>query len=338
MKRHRFIAAGLVVLAALLFTNTAQAGWWDDMDSAKPVELSEVVRHPHAYKGKEIVFECVFHKVTTFYNPYYTRFVPSQYVNFSVWTPEAKLWDKDDYVDSVPFLFIERDHDDRDELVATKRFTRLKCSGWVQNAFKNMPWIEIRHFEVVDDSLTKDALKEIILGDRAMSKGKLALATAHLGNAADMDLPDDVMAEVEKKRGQVWHQQGYLKLAAKSYERALDLKPGDKEAEKLLAQLIKNPDRPPSATVEVTPVDPKRYETEPEALPVPEEPMTEEPAVEEPAVEEPVVEEPAIEEPAVEEPAVEEPAIEEPVVEEPAVEEPVVEEPAVEEPAVEEPA
>ena len=85
--------------------------------AAKPVELEDVIAHPHTYRGKEIVFECVFHKVSTFYNPYFTRFVPSQYVNFSVWAGGAKLWEKDDYLSSHPFLFLAKDHDMYGELL-----------------------------------------------------------------------------------------------------------------------------------------------------------------------------------------------------------------------------
>jgi len=337
MNRQRFLTWVLVGLVGLAFAPSVDAGWWDDLSDAKPVKLEDLIKDPHGWKGKEVTFVCVFHKVSTIFNPYYTRFVPSEYVNFSAWPLSKKLWVKEDYLGSHKFLFLEKDHKHYDELMKLTKFTRLKLTGYVQSTFKESPWIEVRRIEVLSGAITKAALKEIILGDRAAAREDWDAAMAHYNRAAAMDLPEEVLASVSKKRASTYHNMGQTENARVALQPALEYDPKDEEAAALLADIRKGVEPPAlkpakleSTEEDVTAksVDPEKYTEEPKALPVPEA----QPAVEEPGTVE------AAEQPDGTQPPVEdEPAVETPVVEEPAVEQPVVEEPVVEEPAKAEP-
>ena len=102
--------AAIAIVGVLLLSGTALGGWWDDVGDAETVKLEDVIESPRAYKGKEITFTCTFHRVSKIFNPYYTRFVPENYLNFAVWSNSSRLWKKEDYSQSFSFMFLEKGH------------------------------------------------------------------------------------------------------------------------------------------------------------------------------------------------------------------------------------
>ena len=252
----------IAVLAVVIFTGTASAGWWDGIGDAKTIDLQDVIDSPRKWKGKEVVFECFFHEVTDFYNPYYTRFLPAQYVNFSVWPVGARLWNKDEFAHSFHFLFIEKDHKRFGHLVGMKRFAHLKLRGYVQNTFKNVPWIEIRAVELIETGFSRDTLREIILGDRAADREQWDIALAHYNRAATASLPREVLSGVENKRGQAYEGLGQKEAATAAYARALKL-----DHDGFRSATVQ--DMPGEAMAEARPVDEGRYPPKPMAMPAP---------------------------------------------------------------------
>jgi tetratricopeptide (TPR) repeat protein len=279
------------LFVVVTLTGTVQAGWWDGVGDAETIDLRDVIESPRKWKGKEIVFECYFHEVSDFYNPYYTRFLPAQYVNFSAWPAGARLWNKEEYSHSFHFLFLEKDHKKFSHLVGTKKFAHLRIRGYVQNTFKNVPWIECRAIEVLEDGFSRDSLREVILGDRAADREQWALALEHYGRAAAASLPEEVMAGLEKKRGQAYEGQGNYEAAMAAYASAQKMDRKDEEVEALLAAVAERLGRPvptldmPKAMpegekkvmVEARPLDEGRYPPAPMALPAPQETPAEQP-------------------------------------------------------------
>ena len=271
------------LFVVVTFTGTASAGWWDGVGDAQTLDLKDVIESPRKWKGKEIVFDCYFHETTDFYNPYYTRFLPAQYVNFSVWPAGTRLWNKEEYSHSFHFLFIEKDHKRFGHLVGMKKFTHLRLRGYVQNTFKNVPWIEVRAVKVLEDSITRDSLREIILGDRAADREQWDVALEHYGRAAAALLPKEVLAGIEKKRGQAYEGQGELESAMAAYAMARQLGYDDDEIYDLQAAVAARLGRPAPARnvpagqsngedevmVKARPVDENRYPPTPKAMPAP---------------------------------------------------------------------
>ncbi|MEN8151750.1 MAG: hypothetical protein ABFS86_18180, partial [Planctomycetota bacterium] len=208
MNRQRFLTWTLAGMLLLILAPAAQAGWWDSLSDAKKVKLEELIKDPHGWKGKQVSFVCTFHKVSTIFNPYYTRFVPDEYVNFAVWPLSRKLWIKEQYLETHKFLFMEKDHNQYRKLMGLEKFTRVQVYGFVQSSFKGVPWIEVRGIRVLSGGITKDALKCIILGDRAAARKNYQAAMGQYDKAAGMSLPEEVLASVSKKRATTLHRLG----------------------------------------------------------------------------------------------------------------------------------
>lgn len=270
MTTRRFMAAGLTAALLVVLTGSASAGWWDKAADATPVDLQKVMSSPEAYKGKEITFDCVFHEVSKFFNPYYTRFTPSEYVNFSVWPASSRLWREADYMGSHPFLFIERGNKDLNRILGTKKFARLRLTGYVQNTFKNTPWIEVRFVEVLPGGITTDSLREIVLGDEAADAGRYDEALAHFEAALAQPLASDVVADLELKRGKSYLALGQREAASAALARGLEQDPDNEGLQDLAAEMSgRKAPRAEEAPAIAKPVDPTRYEETPKAIPAP---------------------------------------------------------------------
>jgi len=261
-------------LGVLLLTGSAFAGWWDDVGDAQQVDLEDLIKNPRAWKGKEVTFDCVFHQVSEFYNPYYTRFTSSQYVNFSVWSARQQIWKQEEFVNSHKFCFLEKDNKAFPVVGEVRKFSKLRITGYVQSSFKGIPWIEVRFVEVLDNSLSRDSLRQIILADRAVDAENYDTALKHYASALSMELPTEVVASVERKQGQVYEDLGQDTLARASYHRSLELDPKAEEANDLLAgldaQALPASERPAKPLKgEPRAVDPERYAPVPKAIPAP---------------------------------------------------------------------
>lgn len=270
MTTRRFMAAGLTAALLVTLTGSASAGWWEKAADATPVDLQKVMSSPEAYKGKEITFDCVFHEVSKFFNPYYTRFTPAEYVNFSAWPASSKLWREADYMGSHPFLFVERGNGDLNKILATKKYARLRLTGYVQNTFKNQAWIEVRFVEVLSGGLTSSSLREIVLGDEAAEKGRYDDALAHFESALGQPLSSDVVADLELKRGKSYLALGQREAASAALARGLSVDPDNEGIQDMMAEMSgKRAPRAEEAPAIAKPVDPTRYEEAPKAIPAP---------------------------------------------------------------------
>jgi hypothetical protein len=120
---RRWVAA--IVLAAAPLA-TASAGWWDDLDKGEPVRLRDLAAQPDRWQGKVVTFACIYHGFDSVYQPYFTSFNAEKWLNATAWYDGAALWEKDAFVDEdFPFLYLERTHPQRDEMLRLEAFTRI---------------------------------------------------------------------------------------------------------------------------------------------------------------------------------------------------------------------
>src|SRR5690606_17484619 len=125
----------------------AHAGWWDDLDKGEQVKLSDLVAEPTRWQGKVVTFACIHHEPADIYSPYFTSFTPDKYFNFTAWLDGSPLWELDAFQrDDFPYLYLRREHPQRDELFRVEPYTRIEYTGRVRDVYRQRPWIEILAF------------------------------------------------------------------------------------------------------------------------------------------------------------------------------------------------
>jgi hypothetical protein len=286
MRRSIRAAAPLVLTLAVL-AGSASAGWWDEAAETKTVTLDELTARPHDFRGQEVQFDCVFHQISQFYNPYFTRFAPSVFVNFSAWPAGAELWREDVFLASHPFLFLERSDNALPALLAMPRFSRLHLTGIVQEVFKNTAWIEVRKIETLPDALDRDALSLLVKGERAAARGDHEEALARFREAEGFPLPAEARRSISGMQAASLAKLGRTAEARQTLAAALAEAPGD---ERILAQLteldgpvappptVASPAPPAAPAVPAAPPPPEAARRLPPPAPTPVEAPVERPA------------------------------------------------------------
>jgi hypothetical protein len=216
MARVASLLAGALVLA-LAAGPASAGGWWDDLDKGESVRLSDLVADPQAKRDGAVTFACVFRALDKVFFPYFTSFTPEKHVNVSVWLDGAPIWEREAYArDEFPFLYLRRDHPQRDELLRLQTFTRIEVTGRIRDVYRARPWIEILAFRVTPATLGKDVVEYVKTGDGFASRGDVTHADAYYARAlAEVSLEETYALRIRKRRGDV------LRAAGRDAEAAL---------------------------------------------------------------------------------------------------------------------
>ncbi|MFT7618562.1 MAG: hypothetical protein ACI97A_002206 [Planctomycetota bacterium] len=239
------ISAMLAILTLMTVPAAATNGWWDDLYEDKAVTLEQVIAHPEAYKGMDISFVVQFHQLGQIDNPYYTRFEKGQYLNFSVWSDTAPLWDKKAYSADFPYLFIDRIATECQTILTSSAYDRFLITGRVASVFRGKPWIEVVGLKALEKNLTEPTLIKMVKAYKLKKAKRYDAAATEFNQATNEKLPTNVQTILNREAGVCFAAANRYKDALVPLERAVSLVPGDKNLIKVLAhcraQLQKSP-------------------------------------------------------------------------------------------------
>ncbi|MBN2491736.1 MAG: hypothetical protein JXQ29_12890 [Planctomycetes bacterium] len=231
------ILLAVIVLGIGLCAPFVAAGDETTEATAKSVTLAEVRRAPESFRGVPCAFDLTFHAFTQVYNPYFTRFVPETYINFSAWEGQQKIWTLQEYQRDFPYLFVSKANANLAAFLALKRFDRVRVVGTIRDTFKGNPWIEVHSMTSLEGKLTEKALVHRVRGDVALSKNRPRIAVKEYEQAlAEAGLPHDYVCESMKQLGMALYRARDFEAAAVVFAKAASLEPEDKHSAVLARQ------------------------------------------------------------------------------------------------------
>lgn len=194
------IALTLGLSLTLVTAGLAQDTRDDDPSINKIVNttLSQIRTAADAYRHVWVRFKVQFVSVGTVKNPFFTRFVPSKYANFYAWADEQPIWQKEEYEDPFPLLFLPKDSPQLEKLYQLKLYTRMQVVGIVRNVFSGEPWIEVKGFKLGARKVTTSVLTHLYRGEQYMKKHEWSKAISELSMAYADDMPDHVIVATHK--------------------------------------------------------------------------------------------------------------------------------------------
>jgi len=210
-------AAALALSAAPPFVRPAAAGWWDDLDKGESVRLSDLVHEPRRWKDKVVTFACIHHGPDQVFQPYFTSFTPDKFLNFTAWLDGSPLWELRSYTDDdFPFLYLRRDHPQRDALSTLLPFTRIEVTGRVKDVYRERPWIEVLGFRATPATLGRHVIDWVKDADAFTGSGDLARAETYYRRAlAEVTLAETYQLRIRKRLSDVLRAAGRDLDAAK---------------------------------------------------------------------------------------------------------------------------
>lgn len=207
MKSRYAAAIALLVLLALFSlagrTRPAQAddpAWYDGFTE---VTLHDLQANPTSFKTAKVRFKAFFNKVESIFTPFYTPFIPEQYLAFSIWAHDRNLWVKSDRMADFPFCFVRKDSAYVGPITTTKKYGAFELFCTVENDFNNTPWLQVVHVRALEGRrLTDKSLHHMVVGYEYLAAGQSELAEHEFWEAQKYDLPDHarlaVLSEVAK--------------------------------------------------------------------------------------------------------------------------------------------
>ena len=197
MKRVLFAA----LCASLLAPAKAQLRLAQNDVAVVEVTLDTIRRQPDAFQNVRVRFEVQFCSLGKIWNPFFTRFVPSEYANFYAWSGTQPIWRKDSYEDVFGMLFLSKSSMQLNQLYNYRTYDRLQIEGVVQNVFQGNPWIEVLDMQLVPGRVDNPTLTHLYRADSYMQKREWSKAISELSLAPGKDQPDHVMAAINKNLG-----------------------------------------------------------------------------------------------------------------------------------------
>jgi len=205
--RPSFVLAAVLLVGALGTARApeARAGWWDDLDKGEAVTLSDMIGEPRRWKDKVVTFACVFHAPDTVFQPYFTSFNAEKYLNFTVWVDGSPLWEQEAFVrDDFPYLYMRRDHPQREELARQPAMTRIEITGRIRDVYRERPWIEVSGFRVTPATLGRSVVEWIKTGDAYVASGDITQAEAYYRRAlSEVSLDEKYVLRLKKRLADV---------------------------------------------------------------------------------------------------------------------------------------
>lgn len=243
-----------LMLAVALLAPMAWCGGDEDKEVVVvPTTLTSMRERPDAFKHVTVRFTVQFNGLGKVSNPFFTRFVPTDYVNFYGWASEQPIWRKEAYDDLFGMLFLSKESPMLSDLYKLRVYDRIEVEGIVRNTFQNAPWIEVLAFKPISGKVTTATLAHLYRGEDLMKKRQWDLAIRELSLAPAQSAPDEVRSSVHKNLGICYLRQGEVANAVSHLQTAATMTPGgDPECERLLEQAQTRPEKELDRTVRET--------------------------------------------------------------------------------------
>ncbi|HET6203115.1 MAG TPA: hypothetical protein VFI25_09985 [Planctomycetota bacterium] len=253
-RRLTFTVLGLLGAAAplsaaaegegLLASFARELGLAKDPTAPHPCTLAELRENPEAYRGVRVTLMLQMHERGQFWNPFFTRFAPENYVNFSAWGDEQRLWVASEYESDFPLLFVERRSEMARTILAAATYQRFQATAIVRDTFRGMPWIEVTKLSSLSDRITRGTLVHGARGRKWMDARKWTLAANEFDRAITDDLPDAARVGLLKDLSVCHYARGDRERTRTVLLAAAELNPKDAEVNAALESLLLEEEKP----------------------------------------------------------------------------------------------
>lgn len=198
----------------------------------KRVALTDLVASPSSYKGTDVEFEGMFYRRDeTIWNHFYTPFVADDYLSFSAWPVDARVWELSGRLTAVPTLYLRKTSEKMHDLLEVRSYDRIQIRGQVKSDYENRPWIEVHDVKILQrEVFTLESLRHLVSGMTEVAEKRPAPAKDRLENAVRGTLSDEARYVAHMALGRLYEESNDFVRAMEHFSRAEGIKDEDPEA------------------------------------------------------------------------------------------------------------
>jgi tetratricopeptide (TPR) repeat protein len=151
----------------------------------KEVSFREIAAHASSYKHVDVKFTALFNRRNEqIFVPMLTTFSPESWTAFSVWPADAKLWEEQDRLMTVPTLYIRKDQPDMTVLTQASRYSLFEIRAHVMGDFDDRPFLHVFWIQEIEGPVyTDEGLASLNSGLSALEQKRPAVAIDKLEKA-----------------------------------------------------------------------------------------------------------------------------------------------------------
>lgn len=207
--------------------------------------------NPTAFHNVKVKFVVQFASLGRISNPFFTKFVPTDFANFYAWGDEQQIWQEKAYNDVFGTLFLSKSNTQLERLYSLRLYQRIECTAVVRNTFQGMPWIEVLEFNALGEQLDTAVLTHMHRGENLMEQRLWQRAITELSRAPGSGVPNTVTKAAHKNLGVCLLRMGEPQAAIGYLQSASAMSKGqDFEVENLLAMAKSSPEKAIDRTVD----------------------------------------------------------------------------------------
>jgi hypothetical protein len=218
------VLAALAILALPMASVQAEDPTFD----YKSTEFEDILRNPAAYKGSAVSFRAIYHQTEDTWTPFFTPYLPDDFIAFSAWAPSTALWTRNGHLADLPTLMLDKRGKWARALGKLPKYATVEIYGVVESTFNDLPWIRVtavKKIKTVHYDPTK--LHHLVAGTHAYANGKPLAAIDHLKKAIELDLPDLGALAAWEALGDAYLSLQNYREAENAYSQARSYRPED---------------------------------------------------------------------------------------------------------------
>lgn len=164
------------------------------------LELSDALRAPSRTVDVPFEINVVVRAVDRPFEPYLTRFDPTEWACLEVWSDDLFLWRSEHFARSSPCLFVRRDSPIAPMLAERRPYERLLVTGLVRQVYAGRPWIEVLDVRLASESLTEPTIFHAARAIELLEQGRADLGESEMERALAAPMPARQRLELERVR------------------------------------------------------------------------------------------------------------------------------------------
>jgi hypothetical protein len=209
----------------------------DDKNARIPVTLTEVRAFPETYTRVPFDVALLYHGPREIYNPFYTVFEPSAFLNFAAWPADARVYTRDGFADDYPLFYVDRKNGELQRaVVAMRPFTWFDARCIVRSTAQGRAWIEVLAVTKVGPVMDPGDLRHLVRANVLSANGEFERALLEFELAQLVGAPKSFVARCRGEEGRVALAANQPERAAMALQQAFQWFPEDKQIAAALDQ------------------------------------------------------------------------------------------------------
>lgn len=195
----------------------------------KMVTLSAIQANPSSYKLVDVQFDAIMNRSDeAIFVTFYSTFRQEDFLGFSVWPVESAIWEADQWLKSVPTLYMRKDNAQLQNVIDAGRYALVQIKGRVMTDYEKLPFIDVHYLEIIDPyAYSEETLAALRSGMMASAEKKPAQSIQKLELALQGPLHGRARAMAHLELGRLYEERGDFQNAAMHYESVLWDDPGN---------------------------------------------------------------------------------------------------------------